>query len=63
MSSGNKIIIVFFPAEGGGKIRKTVADDQIIVLTDEGVKERGTHAELLAKNGIYAGLYQYQFRE
>ena len=37
--------------------------DEIIVLTEEGVKERGTHAELLAKNGIYAGLYQYQFRE
>lgn len=37
--------------------------DEIIVLTEEGVQERGTHAELLAKNGIYAGLYQYQFRE
>ncbi|MDD6032890.1 MAG: ABC transporter ATP-binding protein [Oscillospiraceae bacterium] len=37
--------------------------DEIIVLTDEGIQERGTHDELLAKNGIYAGLYQYQFRE
>ena len=37
--------------------------DEIIVLTDEGIKERGTHAELLAKNGIYADLYQYQFRQ
>ena len=37
--------------------------DEIIVITDEGIKERGSHEELLAKNGIYAGLYQYQFRE
>jgi ATP-binding cassette subfamily B protein len=37
--------------------------DEIIVLTEEGIKERGTHEELLALNGIYADLYQYQFRE
>ena len=37
--------------------------DEIIVITDEGIKERGSHEELLAQNGIYAGLYQYQFRE
>ena len=37
--------------------------DEIIVLTDEGVMERGTHQELLEKNGIYAGFYRYQFRE
>ena len=37
--------------------------DEIIVLTENGVQERGTHEELLEKNGIYAGLYRYQFRE
>ncbi len=37
--------------------------DEIIVLTDEGIKERGTHQELLKQNGIYANLYQYQFRD
>lgn len=37
--------------------------DEIIVISDEGIQERGSHEELLAKNGIYAGLYQYQFRE
>ena len=37
--------------------------DEIIVLTDEGIQERGTHEELLAKEGIYAGLYKYQFKE
>lgn len=30
----------------------------IIVLTEEGIKERGTHNELLNQNGIYAGLYK-----
>jgi len=37
--------------------------DEIIVLTRDGIAERGAHNELMAKNGIYAGLYQYQFRE
>ncbi len=30
----------------------------IIVLTEDGIKERGTHAELLSQNGVYAGLYK-----
>ncbi len=30
----------------------------IIVLTEEGIKERGTHEELLNSNGVYAGLYK-----
>jgi ATP-binding cassette subfamily B protein len=29
----------------------------IIVLTEEGIKEKGTHQELMDKNGIYKGLY------
>ncbi len=36
--------------------------DEIIVMDDEGIKERGTHKELLSKNGIYADLYNSQFR-
>ena len=36
--------------------------DEIIVVDQDGVKERGTHDELLAQNGIYATLYNYQFR-
>ncbi|MDF2503431.1 ABC transporter ATP-binding protein [Clostridium sp.] len=35
--------------------------DEIIVLTDEGIQEKGNHKELIAKNGIYAGLYNMQF--
>jgi ATP-binding cassette subfamily B protein len=30
---------------------------RIIVLTDEGIAEEGTHAELIAANGAYANLY------
>jgi ATP-binding cassette subfamily B protein len=33
----------------------------ILVLTEEGIKEQGTHEELLNKNGIYASLYNMQF--
>jgi ATP-binding cassette subfamily B protein len=36
--------------------------DEIIVLTDEGVQERGNHSELIDKNGIYAYLYNMQFQ-
>ena len=36
--------------------------DEIIVLTRDGIAERGTHAELIAAGGIYAGLYQYQYQ-
>ncbi|MCI5621536.1 MAG: ABC transporter ATP-binding protein/permease [Lachnospiraceae bacterium] len=31
---------------------------RILVLTEDGIAESGTHQELLAKNGIYAKLYQ-----
>lgn len=36
--------------------------DEIIVIGDEGIQERGTHDELLALKGVYAELYRYQFR-
>lgn len=36
--------------------------DEIVVITDKGVAERGTHEELLANNGLYKELYSYQFR-
>lgn len=35
--------------------------DNILVLTEEGIAEEGSHQELLEKNGIYAGLYNMQF--
>ncbi|NLK38672.1 MAG: ABC transporter ATP-binding protein [Clostridiales bacterium] len=36
--------------------------DEIIVITDEGIAEQGSHEELLCKNGIYAELYHSQFK-
>lgn len=35
--------------------------DNILVLTEEGIQEDGTHEELLKKDGMYAGLYNMQF--
>jgi len=37
--------------------------DMIAVLDDGAIRERGTHEELLARNGIYARLYEIQFRD
>ncbi len=34
---------------------------RIIVLTDRGIDEQGTHAELIALDGMYAHLYAMQF--
>lgn len=35
---------------------------KILVLTENGIAESGTHQELLEQNGIYAELYNMQFR-
>lgn len=35
--------------------------DEIIVLTDKGIQERGRHRELMEHGGIYASLYNSQF--
>ena len=37
--------------------------DMIAVLEDGAIRERGTHDELLARGGIYARLYEMQFRD
>jgi ATP-binding cassette subfamily B protein len=34
---------------------------RILVLTERGIEEQGTHAELLASGGVYARLYRMQF--
>lgn len=35
--------------------------DEILVLTEQGLHERGNHEQLMAADGIYAGLYNMQF--
>lgn len=37
--------------------------DQVLVIDEGRIVERGTHAELLARGGLYADLYHRQFRE
>jgi len=34
--------------------------DRILVLTDQGVAEQGSHEQLIAAGGVYAGLYSVQ---
>lgn len=36
---------------------------KILVLTEEGIKETGTHEELLERNGVYANLYRMTFQK
>ncbi len=41
----------------------TIKDAQkIVVLTDKGIEEQGTHEELIALSGTYASLYKMQLR-
>jgi len=36
------------------------AMDRIVVLSDGGIVEQGSHAQLLTANGVYAGLWTHQ---
>jgi ATP-binding cassette, subfamily B, bacterial len=45
------------------RLSTIVAADQILVIDGGQVVERGTHAELLATDGLYRDLYQTQFAE
>jgi ATP-binding cassette subfamily B protein len=44
------------------RLSTILAADLILVLDYGRIIERGTHGELLAKNGLYAHLYETQFR-
>ena len=36
--------------------------DEIVVITENGIEERGTHDELMQNGGMYKALYEYQFK-
>ncbi|KAF0824574.1 ABC transporter ATP-binding protein [Cytobacillus firmus] len=36
--------------------------DRVVVVTEDGIAEEGTHDELIEKNGIFAGLHNVQFQ-
>jgi ATP-binding cassette subfamily B protein len=43
------------------RLSTILAADQILVVDAGRIVERGTHAELLAEDGLYAELYRTQF--
>lgn len=43
------------------RLSTILSSDRIVVLEAGAVAESGTHAELLARNGLYAGLFHQQF--
>jgi ATP-binding cassette subfamily B protein len=42
------------------RLSTIVAADEIIVLDQGGIAERGTHAQLLARDGLYASMWNRQ---
>ena len=45
------------------RLSTIVNSDMILVLDKGDIVEKGTHKELIAKNGIYAELYNSQFKD
>ncbi|MCR5761427.1 MAG: ABC transporter ATP-binding protein/permease [Sphaerochaetaceae bacterium] len=45
------------------RLSTIVNADRIMVISNKGIAEEGTHRELLKKNGLYADLYNSQFEE
>jgi ATP-binding cassette subfamily B protein len=45
------------------RLSTVINSDQIIVLTDKGIVERGSHSELIRQDGEYSQLYNEQFKD
>jgi ATP-binding cassette subfamily B protein len=45
------------------RLSTILAADQILVVDGGRIVERGTHAELIERGGLYAKLYREQFRD
>lgn len=45
------------------RLSTVLGADQILVVEDGRIRERGTHADLLRKGGLYAELYRTQFAD
>ena len=56
LSRGRTVIVV------AHRLSTVKNADEIVVIDKSGIVERGSHDELMAKNGEYARLYSYQFK-
>ena len=56
LSRGRTVIVV------AHRLSTVKNADEIVVIDQTGIVERGSHEELLAKGGEYAKLYSYQFK-
>ena len=57
LSRGRTVIVV------AHRLSTVKNADEIVVLDQDGIIERGTHEELLSRGGEYKKLYDYQFRD
>ena len=56
LSRGRTVIVV------AHRLSTVKNADEIVVIDQSGIVERGSHEELLEKNGEYSKLYSYQFK-
>ena len=56
LAVGRTVIVV------AHRLSTVKSSDRIVVIDESGIVEEGTHDELIAKEGEYHKLYQYQFR-
>ena len=57
LSKGRTVIVV------AHRLSTVKNADKIVVIDNSGIREMGTHEELLSRGGMYSELYSYQFRE